>query len=64
MTVTVSLVLLLGFGLALALKFKSVGAGAATLAALFGFYLADTDAAPSINEFTTAIATALNDIGN
>lgn len=64
MSVTVSAVLILGIAVAAALKFRSLTAGGFILAALFGFYLASTDAAPSVNQFVTAITDAIGGIGN
>lgn len=63
MTLTVSVVLLAGLLLALLLKHKALGAGAATVAALFGFYLADTGAATTVDQLVTAFADALGGIG-
>jgi hypothetical protein len=64
MTVTISVVLLLGVLVAALLKFRAVGFGAAVLVALFGFYLASTDAAPAIDQFVTAVAHAFAGIGD
>lgn len=64
MTVTVSLVLLLALGMGALLKGGHLRTGAAVVAVLFGFYLANTDAAPTINKTVTSIAEAVTDIGN
>lgn len=64
MTVTVSVVLILGAIVAGLLKFRAVGFGAFILVALFGFYLANTDAADSINQFVTAVGNAVGHSGN
>ncbi|MFI1849708.1 hypothetical protein [Streptomyces sp. NPDC020480] len=64
MIITIPLVLLLAGGLALLLRFKALGAGAAVVAALFGFYLADTDASDTVNELVTAVTSALADGGH
>jgi len=64
MTVTISAVFIFGVVLALLLKFRAVGIGVAVLVALFGFYLAGTDAAAPINHTVTSIANALRTIGN
>jgi len=64
MTVTVSTVLILAAAGAVALKTRSVSFGMFILAALFGFTLASTDAAPSITQFMTACGDALEGIGN
>ncbi|MDX2938308.1 hypothetical protein [Streptomyces ipomoeae] len=63
MDITISLVLLLAVGVALLLRFRAVGAGAAVVVALFGFYLADTDAADTVNQLVTAVTGALADAG-
>ncbi|MFE1771201.1 hypothetical protein [Streptomyces sp. NPDC059008] len=59
MAITLSLVVILGVLLALLLRYKSLGIGAAVVAVLFGFYLANTDARHTINQLTTAIARAI-----
>lgn len=64
MTVTLSAVLILGIAVAAALKFRSLTVGGFILAALFGFYLASTDAAPSVNQFVGAITDAAAGLGN
>ncbi|MET7621439.1 hypothetical protein [Streptomyces sp. NPDC005408] len=61
MVITVSLVFIFGIALAVLLKFKSLGAGAAIVAVLFGFYLADTEARTSVNDLMGAVITALPD---
>ncbi|MET7714669.1 hypothetical protein [Streptomyces sp. NPDC005407] len=63
MVLTIPLVLLLAAVLALLLRFRAVGAGAAVAAALFGFYLADTGAADTVNQLVTAVTGALADAG-
>lgn len=60
MAVTLSLVLILGLILALLLRFKALGIGAALVAVLFGFYLASSDAAPTLNDLTDAVTNAIN----
>ncbi|MEU5547359.1 hypothetical protein AB0G85_34170 [Streptomyces sioyaensis] len=60
MAVTLSLVLILGLLLALLIRYKSLGLGAAVVAVLFGFYLANTDARHTINELTTAVTHAIS----
>ncbi|MFF9410016.1 hypothetical protein ACF1B0_31490 [Streptomyces anandii] len=64
MVLTIPLVLLLAAVLALLLRFRAVGAGAAVAAALFGFYLAGTGAAHTVNALITAVAGALAGIGH
>jgi hypothetical protein len=61
--ITIPLVLLLAAALAALLRFRAVGAGAAVVAALFGFYLAATDASDTVNQLVTAVTGALADIG-
>ncbi|WP_055524844.1 hypothetical protein [Streptomyces graminilatus] len=63
MVITIPLVLLLAIGVVLLLRFKAVGAGAAVAVALFGFYLAHTGAADTVNELVTAITDALPGVG-
>lgn len=63
MTLTLSVVLLAGLLLFLLLKHKALGAGAATVAALFGFYLADTGAADTVDQLVTVFATAVGGEG-
>jgi hypothetical protein len=64
MDITISLVLLLAVGVALLLRFRAVGAGAAVVVTLFGFYLANTDAADTVNQLVTAVTGALADAGH
>ncbi|MCF6525680.1 hypothetical protein [Streptomyces sp. JJ36] len=63
MTLTVSVVLLAGFLLALLLKQRVLGVWAAVIATVFGFYLADTAAADTVNELVIGFAGALNSLG-
>lgn len=63
MTLTIPLVLLLAVVVVLLLRFKAVGAGAAGVVALFGFYLAGTDASDTVNQLVTAVTGALADAG-
>ncbi|WP_329456779.1 hypothetical protein [Streptomyces sp. NBC_01497] len=63
MFLTISALALLGLLLALLLRFKSVGAGAAIIAVLFGFYLARTGAAASIDQLMSAVGSAVHSIG-
>ncbi|WP_406488291.1 hypothetical protein [Streptomyces phaeochromogenes] len=63
MVITIPLVLLLAAVAALLLRFKAVGAGAAVVVALFGFYLANTGAADTVNQLVTAVTGALADAG-
>ncbi|MFD7918877.1 hypothetical protein ACFV3R_06605 [Streptomyces sp. NPDC059740] len=59
MAVTLSLVLLFGVLLLLLLRFKALGIGAAVVAVLFGFYLADTDAHHTITDLIDAVTNAI-----
>ncbi|WP_405010995.1 hypothetical protein [Kitasatospora sp. NBC_01539] len=55
MLFTVSAALLFGVALALMLRFKAVTLSGATVAALFGFYLASTGIAPAVNHAITGL---------
>ncbi|GHD89729.1 MULTISPECIES: hypothetical protein [Streptomyces] len=59
MAVTVSLALLFGFLLAVLIRSGSLKAGGAFVAAMFGFYLASTGAAPTVNHLMRAVVDAL-----
>ncbi|MCT2589200.1 hypothetical protein LHJ74_04505 [Streptomyces sp. N2-109] len=63
MTISVSVVLFLGIALAVVLKLRSATVGGAVIAALFGFYLASTDAAPAVHDAVASLATAIADMG-
>ncbi|MFF1721098.1 hypothetical protein [Streptomyces sviceus] len=63
MVITIPLVLLFAAVALLLLRFKAVGAGAAVVVALFGFYLAHTGAADTVNQLVAAVTGALADIG-
>lgn len=56
MLITVSAAVFFGVVLAVMLRVRAVSAGGATVAALFGFYLASTGLAPAVN---TALANLL-----
>ncbi|MET7923923.1 hypothetical protein ABZT43_08015 [Streptomyces sp. NPDC005349] len=58
MAITISLVLLFGLFLALILR-ANKSYGTALVAALFGFYVASTGAASTINNLMTALVHAL-----
>lgn len=64
MPVTVSLIAILGLLLFVALKLRSATTGAVVIAVLFGFYLARTGAAPSVDDTVTSITDAITEIGN
>ncbi|MGW9594090.1 hypothetical protein ACWHLZ_27795 [Streptomyces chartreusis] len=63
MVITIPLVLLFAAVALLLLRFKAVGAGAAVVVALFGFYLAHTGAADTVNQLVAAVTGALAGIG-
>ncbi|WP_328438554.1 hypothetical protein OHA71_17965 [Streptomyces sp. NBC_00444] len=62
MAVTVSLALLFGFVLAMLLRSKNLGPGSAFVAVMFGFYLASTGAADTVNQLMSAVVNALPDL--
>ncbi|WP_329077539.1 hypothetical protein [Streptomyces niveus] len=64
MVLTMSALALLGLFLVLLLRFKSLGIGAAVVAVLFGFYLARTGAADSVDQIMTALSDAIRDFAN
>ncbi|REE62408.1 hypothetical protein BX257_5028 [Streptomyces sp. 3212.3] len=59
MAVTISLALLFGFVLTMLLRSKTLGPGSAFVAVMFGFYLASTGAAPTVNNLMRAVVNAL-----
>ncbi|MEV8307781.1 hypothetical protein AB0P36_10565 [Streptomyces flavidovirens] len=61
MALTISLVILFGIALVVLLKFKVVGFGSAFIAMMFGFYLASTGAADTVNDLMGAVIDALPD---
>lgn len=62
MSFSISALLLFGLLLAMLIRSKAVGAGTAVVAALFGFYLARTGAAPAIDTIMAALAGAIPDL--
>ncbi|MEJ8648095.1 MULTISPECIES: hypothetical protein [Streptomyces] len=62
MALSLSVVLLLGIILIVLIRGKSIKAGPALVAILFGFFLASTGMAPSINRFLNSIADTINHI--
>lgn len=56
------MVLLLGIILIVLIRGKSIKAGPALVAILFGFFLASTGMAPSINRFLNSLADTINHI--
>ncbi|MEU0191228.1 hypothetical protein ABZ250_15410 [Streptomyces afghaniensis] len=59
MGLTISLVVLFGVALAVMLRFKVVGYGGAFVAMMFGFYLASTGAADTVDSLMRALINAL-----
>ncbi|RAJ42815.1 hypothetical protein K353_02492 [Kitasatospora sp. SolWspMP-SS2h] len=59
MVFSISAVALFGIVLALMLRFRAVSAGGATVAALFGFFVASTGIAPVVNSTITDLLHAL-----
>ncbi|HCA84126.1 MAG TPA: hypothetical protein DEQ61_00620 [Streptomyces sp.] len=62
MVLSLSAVLVLAIVLIVMVKGKSLKAGPAFVAVLFGFFLASTGVAPSINKFLDSIADTINQI--
>ncbi|MFF6976242.1 hypothetical protein ACFZAV_00565 [Streptomyces sp. NPDC008343] len=62
MAVTISLALLFGFVLFMLLRSKTLGSGSAFVAVMFGFYLASTGAADTVNQLMSAVVNALPDL--
>ncbi|MFD1663344.1 hypothetical protein ACFSL4_35580 [Streptomyces caeni] len=62
MAISLSVVLLLAIILVVMIRGGSVKAGPVIVAILFGFFLASTGMAPSINRFLNSIAETINSI--
>ncbi|MFF8590543.1 hypothetical protein ACF061_03720 [Streptomyces sp. NPDC015220] len=62
MAISLSVVLLLAIILVVLLRGGSIKAGPAVVAVLFGFFLASTGMAPSLNRFLNSIAETINSI--
>ncbi|WP_338676676.1 hypothetical protein V1460_29700 [Streptomyces sp. SCSIO 30461] len=62
MAISLSVVLLLAIILVVMIRSGSIKAGPAVVAALFGFFLASTGMAPSIQNFLDSIASSINAI--
>ncbi|MFG3660017.1 hypothetical protein [Streptomyces sp. NPDC047706] len=62
MAISLSVVLLLAIILVVMMRGGSIKAGPAVVAILFGFFLASTGMAPSINRFLDSIADTINSI--
>ncbi|WP_328337067.1 hypothetical protein [Streptomyces violaceus] len=62
MTLSISFVLLLGIVLVVLIRSKSVKPGPAIVCVLFGFFLAGTSLAPSVDRFMTGIAEMISQL--
>ncbi|MEU9010889.1 hypothetical protein AB0D12_14120 [Streptomyces sp. NPDC048479] len=62
MAISLSVVLLLAIILVVLMRGGSLKAGPAIVAVLFGFFLASTGMAPSINKFLDSLAETINNI--
>ncbi|AXE77887.1 MULTISPECIES: hypothetical protein [Streptomyces] len=62
MAISLSVVLLLAIVLVVQIRGGAIKAGPAIVAVLFGFFLASTGMAPSINRFMNSIAETINQI--
>ncbi|MFI9149660.1 hypothetical protein [Streptomyces sp. NPDC053367] len=62
MAISLSVVLLLGIVLVVLMRGGSIKGGPAIVAVLFGFFLASTGMAPSINRFLNSLAETINSI--
>lgn len=59
MAFSISALVLFGVLLALLMRYRALSAGAAAVALLFGFYLARSSAAPSIDQIMSALKDAI-----
>jgi hypothetical protein len=59
MAFSVSAIVLFGALLALLMRYRAMNAWAAVVALLFGFYLARTSAAPSVDQIMSALRDAV-----
>lgn len=59
MAFSISALVLFGALLALLMRYRAVSAGAAVVALLFGFYLARSSAADSIDQLMSAVKDAI-----
>ncbi|MFB6783328.1 hypothetical protein ACFCX0_39870 [Streptomyces sp. NPDC056352] len=62
MAISLSVVLMLAIVLVVLIRSGSIKAGPAVVAVLFGFFLASTGMAPSINRFMNSIAETISNI--
>jgi hypothetical protein len=60
--ISASAVLILAIVLVVMIRSKTVKIGPALVAALFGFFLASTNMAPSVNRFLTSLADTISNI--
>jgi flagellar biosynthesis protein FliQ len=60
--ISLSVVLLLAIIMVVLIRGGTLKAGPAIVAVLFGFFLASTDMAPSVNRFLDSIAETINQI--
>jgi hypothetical protein len=63
MIFSISALVLFGALLALLMRYRAIGAGAAIVALLFGFYLARSNAAPSVDQIMSALRDAIPSSG-
>jgi hypothetical protein len=59
MAFSISALALFGVLLMLLMRYRALGAGAAVVALLFGFYLARSSAAPSVDQIMSALRDAI-----
>ncbi|MCX4858256.1 hypothetical protein [Streptomyces canus] len=62
MALSISFVLVLGILVVVLMRSKSVKPGPAVVCVLFGFFLASTSMAPTINRFMTGVADMIGQI--
>lgn len=62
MAISLSVVLLLGIVLVVMVRGGSIKTGPAVVAVLFGFFLASTGAAPTINDAMDSLTDTISDI--
>ncbi|RDG39726.1 hypothetical protein [Streptomyces corynorhini] len=62
MAISLSVVLLLAIILVVLIRGGSIKAGPAIVAILFGFFLASTNIAPTVNNFLNSLAETINKI--
>jgi len=62
MSFTLSALVLFGLLLFMLIRSKAVGAATAIVAALFGFYLSRSAAAPAVDQIIAALASAIPDL--